>query len=199
MTAQAGAQTAAQAGTQTTAQAGAQTTAQAGAQVAPQSTSPEAAFAKAPSPSYGLGMQHAIDTVQATVELASRSGAAQAKIALEPAELGAVKIHLTQTSEGIAARVTASTAAGAVAIASGEGDLRGMLSSLGVTLLSLDVGSSAANGGNAGNGNGPERFRSAGRRAGSISSEADEVASTSAIGVSRTIELRTGTLVDVLA
>ena len=87
----------------------------------------QAAFTKAPTPSYRLGMQHAIDTVRATVELASRSGAAQAKIALEPAELGAVKIHLTQTSEGIAARVTASTAAGAAAISSGEGDLRGML------------------------------------------------------------------------
>lgn len=89
---------------------------------------------------YGTNMQDTIETINATVALASRQGAAQAQISLEPAELGAVKIHLTQTSEGLVARVSAETVAGAQAIASGRNELHTTLSSLGISLLRLDVG-----------------------------------------------------------
>jgi flagellar hook-length control protein FliK len=90
---------------------------------------------------YGANMQETIETIHATVALASRQGAAQAQISLEPAELGAVRIHLTQTNEGLVARVSAETAAGAQAIASGQSELHNTLSSLGISLLRLDVGS----------------------------------------------------------
>ena len=69
-------------------------------------------------------------------------GATQARIALQPDELGQISIHLSQTSEGLLARVTADTAAAAQALADGRAELHQSLSSLGVSLLRLDIGSS---------------------------------------------------------
>ena len=81
-----------------------------------------------------------IDTIQATIELAARHGATQARIALQPEELGEITIHLSQSAEGILARVTAATPAAAQALAAGRGELHQSLSSLGTTLLRLDIG-----------------------------------------------------------
>jgi flagellar hook-length control protein FliK len=91
-------------------------------------------------------MQQDIEALRATVELASKEGSAQARISLEPEELGSVRIHITQTAAGLIARVSAGSVAGTQAIAAGEGDLRSTLSSLGVSLLRLDIGSFASNG-----------------------------------------------------
>lgn len=88
---------------------------------------------------YAAGMQETIETINATVALANRQGSAQATIMLAPAELGALRIHLSQTGEGLTARVSAATAAGAQAIASGHRELHSMLSSLGISLR-LDSG-----------------------------------------------------------
>jgi flagellar hook-length control protein FliK len=104
----------------------------------------------APVLSYGVDLEQAIETVRATIELAARGGITQARIALEPAELGSIRIHLTQTSDGLVARVMAETPAAAQALAEGHAELRQSLSSLGVSLLRLDIGSfdqSAAHGG----------------------------------------------------
>jgi flagellar hook-length control protein FliK len=90
--------------------------------------------------------QQQIEALRASVELATRAGTSQARISLEPEELGAVNIRLTQTAAGLVARVSAQSAAGAQAIAAGQNDLRGLLGSLGVSLLHLDVGTSASNG-----------------------------------------------------
>jgi flagellar hook-length control protein FliK len=90
--------------------------------------------------------QQQIESLRASVELATREGTSQARISLEPEELGAVHIRLTQTAAGLVARVSAESAAGAQAIAAGQNDLRGLLGSLGVSLLHLDVGTSASNG-----------------------------------------------------
>jgi flagellar hook-length control protein FliK len=90
--------------------------------------------------------QQQIEALRASVELATRDGRSQARISLEPEELGAVHIRLTQTAAGLVARVSAESAAGAQAIAAGQNDLRGLLGSLGVSLLHLDVGTSASNG-----------------------------------------------------
>jgi flagellar hook-length control protein FliK len=102
-----------------------------------------------PAAHLGAQIQQQIESLHATVELASRAGAAQARISLQPAELGAVRIHLTQTAAGLIARVSADSAAGAQALAAGQGDLRTLLSSLGVSLLSFDLGGFARQGGGA--------------------------------------------------
>jgi len=62
-----------------------------------------------------------IESIHATVEMAARQGMAQARIALEPEELGSLRIHLSQTADGLLARVSADTPAAAQALA---GDVR---------------------------------------------------------------------------
>jgi flagellar hook-length control protein FliK len=81
-----------------------------------------------------------IDAIHATIELAARRGATQARIALQPEELGEIRIHLSQSADGIVARLTAATPAAAQALAAGRGELHQSLSSLGTTLLQLDIG-----------------------------------------------------------
>ncbi len=83
-----------------------------------------------------------IESIHATVELAARQGMAQARLALEPAELGSVRVHLSQTADGLLARVSADTPAAAQLLAAGRGELQQSLSSIGVSLLRLDIGSS---------------------------------------------------------
>ena len=90
----------------------------------------------------GVPMQEAIDSIGATIELAARQGIAKARIELQPEELGHISIRLSQTSEGLRARVTADTPAGAQALSQGRSELRQSLSSLGLALLQLDIGSS---------------------------------------------------------
>lgn len=104
-----------------------------------------ASLAAAASPAglpAGVALQDVIESIHATVELAARQGMAQARIALEPAELGSVRIHLSQTADGLLARVSADTPAAAQALAGGRGELQQSLSSLGVSLLRLDISSS---------------------------------------------------------
>jgi hypothetical protein len=86
-------------------------------------------------------MQEAIEAIHATIEVATRQGLARARIALQPQELGDIHIHLSQTSEGLMARVVTQTQAAAQALAEGHSELRQSLSSLGVSLLRLDIGS----------------------------------------------------------
>lgn len=147
--------------------------------------------------SYGVNVQQTIETIHATVALASRQGAASAQIQLEPAELGAVKIHLTQTSEGLVARVSAETAAGAQAIASGQGELHQTLSSLGISLLRLDVDGSSAGWEGQAQGNASQGSRQQTGRLREVGEEADEAASvTSTTAVSLSSN---SALIDVLA
>jgi flagellar hook-length control protein FliK len=103
---------------------------------------PAATGGTAPAPpvlSYGVGLQQAIETVHATIELASRQGLSQARIALHPEELGEIRIHLSQSAQGLIARVTADTPAAAQALAEGHAELRQSLDSLGLTALHMDT------------------------------------------------------------
>ena len=81
-----------------------------------------------------------IEAIRGKIELSARQGTSQARIALAPAELGDIRIHLTQSSQGLIARVTAGTAAAAQALTQGRGELQQSLSTLGLSLLSLDIG-----------------------------------------------------------
>jgi soluble lytic murein transglycosylase-like protein len=96
---------------------------------------------QAPLLGYGVGLQQAIEAVQATIELARSQGLSQARIALAPAELGEIRIHLSQTAEGLLARVTANTPAAAQALAGSRLELHQSLHSLGLAELRMDLGS----------------------------------------------------------
>lgn len=102
---------------------------------------PQASIPGAPS-SIFAPMQDTIDTIQATIEIAARQGYARAHIELQPEELGHISIRLLQTSEGLRARVSADTPAGAQALTQSRSELRQILTSLGVSVLHLDIGSS---------------------------------------------------------
>jgi hypothetical protein len=108
---------------------------------APAVVAGQAAAAAAPLLGSGVQMQDMIESIHATIELAARQGMSQARISLEPAELGEIRIHLSQTGDGLLARVTAETPAAAQALVAGRAELHQALSSLGTSLLRLDIGS----------------------------------------------------------
>jgi len=110
-------------------------------EAAPMSAPQPLGAALASSQSGGVALQDMIESIHATVELAARQGMAQARIALEPEELGSLRIHLSQTADGLLARVSADTPAAAQALAAGRAELHQSLSSLGVSLLRLDINS----------------------------------------------------------
>jgi flagellar hook-length control protein FliK len=105
---------------------------------APSGEEPE--LGQGPLLDYGVSLQQAIETLHGTIQLAARQGLAQARIALEPEGLGEIRIHLTQTAQGLLARVTAETPAAAQALAAAHAELRQSLSSLGLDLARLSVG-----------------------------------------------------------
>jgi flagellar hook-length control protein FliK len=143
------AQSATQTATEAPAQAAASTTAQASLDAgittnleASADVSANANASASPLSVPGVPMQEMIDSIGATIQLAARQGIAKARIELQPEELGHISIRLSQTSEGLRARVTADTPAGAQALSQGRSELRQSLSSLGLSLLQLDIGSS---------------------------------------------------------
>jgi flagellar hook-length control protein FliK len=139
------------------------------------------AEAGAPLLGYGVGLQQAIETVNASIELAARSGLAQARIALEPEELGEIRIHLTQTSSGLLARVTAENPAAAQALAAGHVELRESLSSAGLSLARLQIGHGEQMAASTGEGTAGGRDGAAG--AGTAQSQTRSQAQSSAPGV----------------
>ncbi len=161
---------------------------------------------------YGVGLQEAIESLHGTIQLAARQGLTQARIALQPEELGEIRINLTQTAQGLLARVTAESPAAAQALAAAHAQLRQSLSSLGINLTRLDIGhhDSAQSGGADANGSGQggatrgEGF--AGARPGrstATAALADPEAETDAPALEAPAPATTapshGTLIDVLA
>jgi flagellar hook-length control protein FliK len=149
----------------------------------------------------GVQMQDMIDAIRATVEIASRQGIAQARISLQPEELGHISIRLSQTSEGLLARVSAATPAAAQALAAGRAELHQTLSSLGVSLLRLDIGSFGQSEAESREGRfGTSSDGSSASRGSSSGDEADGIdPSTGAEEVGAPTGAPLGELVDVLA
>ena len=110
----------------------------------PANPSPSPSTSTTPTPTGGVNLHQAVEAVHTTIELATRQGFSQARIALSPEALGAIRIHISQSSQGLVARITADTAAAAQALAEGHAELRQSLSSLGLT--SLHLGGSAFDG-----------------------------------------------------
>ena len=155
----------------------------------------------APVLSYGVGLQQAIEAVHATIELATRQGLTQARIALSPAELGEIRIHLSQSTQGLIARVTADTPAAAQALAENHSELRQSLDSLGLTALHMD-GSTFSQAGTQqreGLSHQPFSFTPNSERSSSLSGDEDLLPDATPGSAEAASGLSHGALIDVLA
>jgi len=155
----------------------------------------------APTLAAGVTMLEMIDSIRATIEIAARQGVTQARIALQPQDLGHIAIRLSQTSGGLLARVSAETPAAAQALAAGRAELHQSLSSLGVSLLRLDIGSFGQP--QAGARDGAFAGDPGGANGSGAASNTDEVESPEALGeaggAAAPAAIAGGELVDVLA
>jgi flagellar hook-length control protein FliK len=79
------------------------------------------------------------EVARTTIRTATRSGRTEARIDLEPAELGAVQIRLRYFAGGVSAQLTAESSQAAAALAETATDLRRALESQGLVVRSLDV------------------------------------------------------------
>ena len=147
----------------------------------------------------GVEMQELIDAIRASVQVASRQGIAHARIALQPEELGEIRIHLSQTGQGLLARLTADSPAAAQALLGARSELHRSLSSLGAVLLRLDIGSSgqSEDRGQAGRFAGPSGGEQPAASAGA-SSEASDPGEAAAEAVPTTVGPK-GAILDVFA
>jgi flagellar hook-length control protein FliK len=141
---------------------------------------------------YGVGLEHAIETVRMTVDMAAKQGVTQARIQLSPESLGGIRIQLSQSSDGLVARVVAEHSAAAQTLQQGASELRRSLEASGVPLLRLDIETQGQRGENA---------QDSGRTANGAASadvpadEQDESSGAQPV----TVELSNGAIVNVLA
>jgi flagellar hook-length control protein FliK len=142
-------------------------------------------------------LQDAVGAVQATFTAANQAGVSSARITLSPASLGGITISLSQTQDGLVARVTADHPEAAQTLAQSAGDLKRSLEQSGLSLLRLDIGSTGqqslasftGGGGGQSAGNGQTHSQAAADLADDEHEPATETATTSS----------SGALVDVLA
>jgi flagellar hook-length control protein FliK len=161
------------------------------APVAPAAAPAAAARPAPPTPTATpIPLPRAAEAVEHVLHvIASRGGVTHARIALHPAELGSVDVHIRSTAEGLVARVVAHTAEAVQTLQNAANDLRQSLEDKGLNLMSLDIGQPGE--------------RDAGRAAGDAgghSAVADElVAGDDEDTTTETLRLPSGVLVDVLA
>jgi len=166
---------------------------------APAGTLAAASAAATPSAS-GVGLHEMIESIHATIEIAARQGATQARISLQPEALGQISIRLSQTAQGLLARVSAQTPAAAQALADARGELHQSLSTLGVSLLRLDIGSDQPEAGYREGRNAGDPQSSSASRASSNPEEVDSPETVGAPGgPAQPASIAGGALVDVLA
>src|SRR5262249_19188560 len=79
------------------------------------------------------------EVAHAVVRVASKDGVKQARISLQPAELGSVEIRLRYHAGGITAQLAADSISGVQALQEAAGDLRRSLESQGLVVQSVDV------------------------------------------------------------
>ncbi|HZV72949.1 MAG TPA: flagellar hook-length control protein FliK [Conexibacter sp.] len=177
------------------------------APASPTSTQPTQASSASPTP--GVGLEHAVETVRLALRAAADRGVTHARISLTPRELGGIEVHLRQTADGLVARVVAEHTTAAQLLQQAGGDLRRSLESQGLTLLRLDIGASGEQGGRApGDGRGLADGASgdgfegrAGRNRATTSDDplAALDSTTDPASSTTTLALSNGALVDVLA
>jgi flagellar hook-length control protein FliK len=160
------------------------------------SAQPSAALAHDLHPTVTL--REAVDAVKASFTAANQAGISTARITLSPESLGGIRISLSQTPDGLVARVATDHPEAAMTLQQSAGDLKRSLEESGMSLLRLDIGSSGQQSqssfaGSAGDGSQAGPGSSATHRMGGVE---DDVASTP---TELTVELAKGSLVNVLA
>jgi Meckel syndrome type 1 protein len=167
------------------------------APAAPTAPAAAAAPADAPHPALPVAtpvpLARSAEAVEHVLRLASGRGVTHARIALRPAELGSVDVHLRSTAEGIVARVVAQSPEAVQTLQHAANDLRRALEEQGLNVLNLDISQSG------------ERFAGrTGSDAGELASGQREAPDGRAGDAEETttqtsMRLPTGVLVDVLA
>jgi flagellar hook-length control protein FliK len=145
-----------------------------------------------------VSLQEAVDAVRATFTAANQAGISSARISLSPASLGGIKISLSQTPDGLVARVVTDHPDAAQTLQQNAGDLKRSLEASGMSLLRLDIGSSGQQ--NLGSFSGSKGDgSSAGAQVSGEQSDGGEEDAASTNSTELTIELSSGSLVNVLA
>jgi flagellar hook-length control protein FliK len=153
----------------------------------------------ASAPRQPVDLQDAVDAVRANVTMAVRQGAAEARIALSPASLGTIRISLSQTSDGLVARVVADHPEAARTLLESSGELRSSLQASGLNLVRLDISSSGQQGSQPdASQQASDRRDSAGDQASTDSAD-DEDADRSQSASVNPLQSGNGLIVDVLA
>jgi flagellar hook-length control protein FliK len=144
----------------------------------------------------GVRLHQAVETVEAVIRMAQSGGVTRARVALHPAELGGIEIHLRVTHDGLVARVVADHAQAAHVLRDAGGELRRQLESQGLNLVRFDVDTAGAR----------DERRSAfaqadqgGSRRQGGDAPVDELDTTPDPTPETTVRLPNGVLVDVLA
>jgi flagellar hook-length control protein FliK len=132
-------------------------------------------------------------TVSLAIQLGNSGAASIVRIRLTPPELGGIRVSITQTADGLVARVLADHAGAAQTLAQSGDELRRSLANAGVSLLRLDIGASGEQSlGERGGAPGAKEQSRTGEPA--LLEQSD-----SATAPPRTIALSNGVLVDILA
>ncbi len=133
----------------------------------------------------------------------AQTGLSTARISLSPDTLGGIRISLSQTSQGVVARVVADHPEATQALQQNVADLRRSLEASGVNVARLEVSSSGdqslggfqgSQNGASSSGTGSGSQQGSGGTAENADGENPETTSTEL-----TLELQSGSLVDVLA
>jgi flagellar hook-length control protein FliK len=139
-------------------------------------------------------LQNAVDAVRATFTMAVRQGQTQARISLSPPSLGAIRISLSQTSDGLVARVVADHPEALRLLMQNSAELRNSLQSSGLHLLRLDIGQ----GGQSGAQSGASSQTSAEAGAGGSAEEGDDEGAAAPAGTAG-VSPGSGSMIDVMA
>jgi flagellar hook-length control protein FliK len=119
--------------------------AQAESMATPQATSP-AAPVRAEHVQGGLQLAQTVERLREMVQIATRNGAAHARLQLHPVELGAVEVRLKASTDGVTAKIIADRPEAVEALQQAGADLRRSLEDRGVTVLDVEISLSASAG-----------------------------------------------------
>jgi flagellar hook-length control protein FliK len=135
-------------------------------------------------------LARAAEAVEHVLRVAtSRGGVTHARIALRPAELGSIDVHIRSTAEGLVARIVAHTAQTVQTLEHAANDLRHSLEEQGLNLKSLDIGQPGER----------EAGRAGADARGHAPGTDESVATDGEDTTTETLRLPSGVLVDVLA
>jgi flagellar hook-length control protein FliK len=140
-------------------------------------------------------LANAIDSVRATFSTISATGVASARISLSPASLGGITVSLSQTSEGLIARLTAEHPETMATLTQNAGQLRQSLADSGINVISLEIGTAGEGAIGGGDSRGEQQ---PGSEQSPIYSSGNSVESTST-EVDYLVGAGSGNLVDILA